>query len=398
VSAAPPLSLYVHLPWCVSKCPYCDFNSHVAGARADRDRYLDALVADLAGEAERAAGRPVASVFLGGGTPSLFTAAQIGSLLEAVGARLAVTPDAEVTMEANPGTVERGRLADYRAAGVNRLSLGVQSFDDGALRRLGRIHGAADAVAACREAQAAGFAAVNLDLMYALPGQTVAAALADLRQAVALDPAHLSWYELTLEPNTRFSACPPPDLPGEDEALAIERAGLALLAEAGYQRYEISAFARPGLRCRHNLNYWRFGDYLGVGAGAHGKLTDPAGGIWRRVKPAHPRAYMERMEAGGAVPATRVADGEIAFEYMLNALRLLDGFSEAEFVARTGLCFATVAPIVAGLRRNGLMEPAGSGAWRPSPRGFALLNDLQAAFLARPGAAPAPPAPVQAQV
>lgn len=396
MSAAPPLALYVHLPWCVSKCPYCDFNSHAAGPRADRDLYLDALVADLAEEADRAAGRPVVSVFLGGGTPSLFTARQIGRLLDAVGARLAVTADAEVTMEANPGTVERGRLRDYRAAGVNRLSLGVQSFDDGTLRRLGRIHGAAEAVAAFREAQAAGFAAINLDLMYALPGQTVAAALADLRQAAALDPGHLSWYELTLEPNTRFFACPPPDLPGEEEALAIERAGLALLADAGYERYEISAFARPGLRCRHNLNYWRFGDYLGVGAGAHGKLTDPAGAVRRRVKPAHPRAYMERMEAGAPVPANPVAPADVAFEYMLNALRLLDGFSEAEFPARTGLPFAAVAPTVAELRRAGLLERAGPGAWRPSARGFALLNDLQAAFLPRQGAAP--PRSLQAQV
>jgi len=376
----PPLSLYVHLPWCVSKCPYCDFNSHVAGPRMDRERYVRALLADLAEEAPRLGGRPVVSVFLGGGTPSLFAPHEIEKLLSGVHARLRLVPDVEITMEANPGTVERGRLADYRAAGVNRLSLGVQSFDDAMLARLGRIHDAADVLAAWREAEAARFDAVNLDLMYALPGQDAHAAAADLRHALALAPAHLSWYELTLEPNTRFHARPPPDLPGEEEVLAMEAAGLALLAGAGYERYEVSAFARPGFRCRHNLNYWQFGDYAGIGAGAHGKLTAD-GGAWRRVKPAHPRAYMEAAEAGRWPPAVRVEPRDLAFEFMLNALRLPAGFEEATFTARTGLPFAAVAGAVARAHGLGLMERPAAGRWRPTARGLALLNDLQAMFL-----------------
>lgn len=383
----PPLSLYVHLPWCVSKCPYCDFNSHVAGPRMDRDRYVDALLRDLAEEADRAAGREVVSVFLGGGTPSLFEPRQIERLLSAVQVAMRLACDVEVTMETNPGTVERGRLADFRSAGVNRLSLGAQSFDDGALRRLGRIHSAADILAACREAAAARFDSVNLDLMYALPGQDAQAAAADLRQAIALEPAHLSWYQLTLEPNTRFYAQPPPGLPDEDAVAEIEGTGLALLAQAGYERYEVSAFARDGRRCRHNLNYWRFGDYAGIGAGAHGKLTAADGSVWRRVKPAHPGAYMQHCEGGRLPPALPVASDDLAFEFMLNVLRLPEGFEEADFSARTGLPFSAVAPALATARRLGLLEQAQAGRWRPGPHGLAFLNDLQALFL--PGRDPA---------
>lgn len=390
ISPLPPLSLYVHLPWCVRKCPYCDFNSHVAGHHMDRDRYVAALVRDLGAEAEVAAGRRIETVFLGGGTPSLFSPGQIDRLLSTVRAVFSVAEDAEVTLEANPGTVERGRLADYRAAGVNRLSLGVQSFDDEALRRLGRIHGAADVYRAWREAARARFDAVNLDIMYALPGQTAELAAADLERAAVLGPQHLSWYHLTLEPNTRFYAEPPPDLPDEDTTLEIERRGGELLAASGYERYEVSAFARPGFRCRHNLNYWRFGDYLGIGAGAHGKLTSPDGAVRRRLKPAHPRLYMERVEAGGLDPGSRIGEADLAFEYMLNVLRLAEGFTEAEFTARTGLPFAAAAPGMAEARRLGLLRQRPAGRWRPSRRGRRFLNDLQALFLPQAGPAAGP--------
>lgn len=379
----PPLSLYVHLPWCVQKCPYCDFNSHVAGAHMDRDRYVSALVRDLETEAEAAAGRRIESVFFGGGTPSLFGAEHIGRLLAAVRATFRLAEDVEITLEANPGTVERGRLSDYRAAGVNRLSLGVQSFDEEALSRLGRIHGRADVFGAWREAERARFAAVNLDLMYALPGQTAELAAADLRQAIALAPPHLSWYQLTLEPNTRFHASPPADLPDEDTLLEIERRGRGLLAAAGYERYEVSAFSRPGFRCRHNLNYWTFGDYVGIGAGAHGKLTGPDGSIRRRSKPAHPLAYMERVENDALAPAAPVGAADVAFEYMLNVLRLSAGFTEADFTARTGLPFAAVGAAVGEALRLGLLRREPGGTWRASGRGRRFLNDLQALFLPR---------------
>jgi oxygen-independent coproporphyrinogen-3 oxidase len=382
ITALPPLSLYVHLPWCVQKCPYCDFNSHTAGAGTNTVRYVHALIADLRREATGAAGRTIENVFLGGGTPSFFSPAEIGRLLAAVRTTFRLASDAEITMEANPGALERGRLRDYRAAGVNRLSLGAQSFNDESLRRLGRIHSAEEIHRAWRDAREAGFDSVNLDLMYALPGQTLSMAAADMREALELAPEHLSWYQLTLEPNTRFHAAPPAELPDEDLCFEVEECGHALLAEAGYEQYEVSAFARPGYRCRHNMNYWLFGDYVGVGAGAHGKLSRVDGGTWRTRKTAHPRLYMEQMEAGFAGHAPqRIGEADLAFEYMLNALRLTDGFTEAAFAARTGLPLAVVLPKLERACRLGLMAAERDGCWKPSLRGRRFLNDLQGMFL-----------------
>jgi oxygen-independent coproporphyrinogen-3 oxidase len=376
------LSLYLHLPWCVRKCPYCDFNSHAAGAAMDRGRYVRALQADIALEAARAGGRTVETVFLGGGTPSLFTAADIGRIIETVAGACRLAPEAEITMEANPGTVERDRLAEYRRAGVNRLSLGAQSFNDESLKRLGRIHASSEILAACRDAERAGFESINLDLMFALPGQTVAMAVADVRQALGIAPAHLSYYQLTLEPNTVFHARPPAGLPDADLAWDIERHGHALLADAGYERYEVSAFARPGFRCRHNLNYWQFGDYLAAGAGAHGKLTTDEPAVRRYRKPAHPLVYMEQVESGRLeLTEQPIAAGEIGFEYLLNALRLPEGFESTAFEARTGRAFESVRPGIERAAAAGLLESPRTGHWRPSPRGLRFLNDLQAMFL-----------------
>lgn len=382
VRSLPPLGLYVHLPWCVRKCPYCDFNSHAAGENPPRARYSAALIADLGREAAFADGRTLESVFLGGGTPSLFSAAEIGALLDAVAASCNLADGAEITMEANPGALECDRLADYRAAGVNRLSLGAQSFDQRMLRRLGRVHGPAEIFAAFDEAESAGFSRINLDLMYALPGQTVAMAVADIEQATRLSPSHVSWYQLTLEPNTVFHARPPADLPDEEACEIIETECLARLEEAGYERYETSAFAKPGYRCRHNLNYWQFGDYLAIGAGAHGKLTDRDGTIRRYRKPANPRSYMEAIEAGcEAGERTPLAAADVAFEYMLNVLRLPDGFAEEDFRQRTGLPFSMLSGPMARARADGLIEPCGTGCWRPSLLGRRFQNDLQGLFL-----------------
>lgn len=383
--AAVPLALYVHLPWCLRKCPYCDFNSHTAGEDMPRTRYIAALIADLGREAAFAGGRPIESVFLGGGTPSLFSASEIGELLTAVAASCRLGAGAEITMEANPGALECDRLADYRAAGVNRLSLGAQSFDSSMLRRLGRVHGPGEIFAALDEAGRAGFSRINLDLMYALPGQSAEMALADIEQAVRLSPPHISWYQLTLEPNTVFHARPPADLPDEDVCEVIETECLSRLVAAGYERYETSAFAKPGQHCRHNLNYWQFGDYLAIGAGAHGKLTDEDGTIRRYRKPANPRAYMQAVEAGGEVgERARLAPADVAFEYMLNVLRLPGGFAEDDFRQRTGLPFAALAGPMARARAGGLIEACGPGRWRPSDRGRRFQNDLQGLFLPGP--------------
>jgi putative oxygen-independent coproporphyrinogen III oxidase len=384
----PPLSVYLHLPWCVRKCPYCDFNSHTAGAAADTARYARALAVDLGREAPDVAGRTVETVFLGGGTPSFFAPAEIGRVLGAVRESFRLAPDAEITMEANPGTLESGRLAGFRENGVNRLSLGAQSFDDAALGRLGRIHGADDIRRAFREAREAGFDNINLDLMFALPGQDLAGAAADVEEALRLAPEHLSRYQLTLEPNTRFHAEPPAGLPDEDRAFEMEERGRELLAAAGYAQYEVSAYALPGRRCRHNLNYWLFGDYVGAGAGAHGKLTRVDGTVWRTCKTAHPRVYMEQLEAGINGPAPReVAPAELGFEYLLNALRLNEGFTESGFRDRTGLAFGSLAVPTAEARRRGLLAADGAGGWKASRLGRLYLNDLQALFLPEPAAA-----------
>ena len=381
-----PVAIYVHLPWCVSKCPYCDFNSHARPDALPEAEYVAALLADLDRDIELAAGRPVASVFLGGGTPSLFGTDMIAALLDGLAARLPFQPDAEVTMEANPGTVEHGRFAGYAQAGVNRVSLGAQSFDADRLRTLGRIHGPAEIGIAVAELADAGIANFNLDLMYALPEQTRESALADLEAALALRPVHLSHYQLTLEPGTAFFHRPPP-LPDDDLAWQMQLDCQERLAAAGFAHYEISAYALPGRQCRHNLNYWRFGDYLGIGAGAHGKVTVD-GKVVRTEKPRSPRAYLE---AGGRTGSRReVQAGELPFEFMLNALRLTEGFTATDFERTTGQSADLVRPTLADLASRGLVE-AETDRFRPTDLGFRFLNDLMAAFLPGPGVPPLPP-------
>ena len=383
---APPLSLYVHMPWCVKKCPYCDFNSHGMGQSAPRyAEYVDDLLADLDGDradfVEALTGRPIQTIFFGGGTPSLFPPEQIDRLLEGVRARVPVATDAEITLEANPGTVEHGRFDGYLAAGVNRISFGVQSFDNDKLRRLERIHDAAEAVTAIKSAQDEGFANINLDLMYALPQQTLEGALHDIQSAVALAPAHISHYQLTLEPNTVFAANPPP-LPDDDHAWAMQEACQASLASAGYQQYEISAYAKPGHRCVHNVNYWRFGDYLGIGAGAHGKISDPCSGrIRRRWKDRNPRSYMDRAETAARVAGdTAITVAELPFEYMLNALRLVDGVASVEFTERTGLDRQSIAaPLAYTLQRGWLCDDPRQ--LRTTTLGQRFLNDVIISFM-----------------
>lgn len=380
-SNLPPLALYVHLPWCLRKCPYCDFNSHAANHGVPEREYLAALRADLGRELAGAPGRPVRSVFIGGGTPSLFTPAGIGELLDAIATSGRLQRGAEVTLEANPGTLETGRLAGFRRAGVNRLSLGVQSFDDDALRALGRIHGADEARAAARAALAAGFTRWNVDLMYALPGQTPQAALADVETAIGLGAPHVSHYQLTLEPGTAFHHRPPAGLPDENTLLAIERDCRARLRAAGYARYEVSAWARPGQRCRHNLNYWRYGDYFGIGAGAHGKLTRPDGTVLRRAKTRNPVTYMGRVITDDAVETeTLVPPPERAFEFLQNALRLPRGFTAAQFAARTGTPFAALRPRLEPLAARGLLR-VGPDRVRTTARGYALLDGVLGALL-----------------
>jgi putative oxygen-independent coproporphyrinogen III oxidase len=379
---APPLSLYVHLPWCVRKCPYCDFNSHTAGNDAPRARYIAALLADLDIESVRAQGRPLTSVFLGGGTPSLFPPAEIAVLIEGIRERFELIENAEITMEANPGTVECGDPAGYKLAGINRLSIGAQSFNEQSLTKLGRIHSVADISRAVEEAHAAGFTNINLDVMYGLPGQDLEAALDDLRAAAALLPTHLSWYQLTLEPNTVFFARPPAGLPDNDKSFDIQMAGQALLTTLGYEQYEISAYARgEEFRSQHNLNYWSFGDYLAVGAGAHGKIST-AQGIGRYAKPANPLQYMQSLEEGAPeTQLTMLDERERMFEFMLNALRLTDGFDQNLFQRRTGLAAEALLGRLAASEEKGLIEQVSSGFWRATDLGQRFLNDLQAEFL-----------------
>jgi putative oxygen-independent coproporphyrinogen III oxidase len=383
---APPLSLYVHMPWCVKKCPYCDFNSH--GLRSEPPPYadyVDHLLADLDADrvdfAAALEGRPIVSIFFGGGTPSLFAPELIARLLDGVRARLPLQADAEITLETNPGTVEHGRFDGYLAAGVNRISFGVQSFDDDKLKRLGRIHSASEAEAAVKSAQDAGYTNINLDLMYALPQQTLDGALADVERAVTLQPTHISHYQLTLEPNTAFAANPPP-LPDDDHAWTMQEACEARLAAAGYGQYEISAYAQPGRRCVHNLNYWQFGDYLGIGAGAHGKLSDTASGaVYRRWKTRHPRAYMEAPGGTTRVGGDSVVSAaELPFEYMLNALRLVDGVPMAAFAERTGLPAERIAAALANARRRGWLHDD-PRMLHTTALGQRFLNDVIASFL-----------------
>ncbi|MCX7556147.1 radical SAM family heme chaperone HemW [Xanthomonadaceae bacterium JHOS43] len=378
----PPLALYVHIPWCVRKCPYCDFNSHGQKGELPQREYIAALLADLDQDLPLVWGRPVTSIFFGGGTPSLFSADSIAAFLGAAAARLRFRPGLEVTLETNPGTIEHDRFEAYSRAGVNRLSFGIQSFDDGCLQRLGRIHDAAQAERAVKLAQDAGFTNINLDLMYALPQQNIDMALADLDRAFALQPAHISHYQLTLEPNTVFAARPPQGIPEEDDAWDMQEACQASLATHGYAHYEVSAYARDGRQCAHNLNYWRFGDYLGIGAGAHGKITLPSEqGILRRWKLKHPQAYMDAAASQARIGGDEwLAPERRPFDYMLNALRLHEGFPLSDFEARTGLPRSTIATTLAGLYERGLLSAEGDRV-TPTELGRRFLNDVMGAFL-----------------
>jgi putative oxygen-independent coproporphyrinogen III oxidase len=379
LSSLPPLSLYVHLPWCLKKCPYCDFNSHEM--RADdlpEQRYLDALVADLETALPLVWGRTVQSIFIGGGTPSLFSPASIDRLLGDIRARLKLAADCEITLEANPGTFEKNRFRAFRSAGVTRLSVGVQSFNDDFLQALGRVHDRAQAIAAVEEAQAA-FDTFNLDLMYALPGQTLAHLHQDVDQVLALEPPHLSIYHLTIEPNTYFAKFPPV-IPEEDTAYAMLDVLTERTATAGLQRYEVSAYAQAGHHCRHNLNYWQYGDYLGIGAGAHSKLSF-AHRVVRQVRLRDPRLYMEGALQGQAMAQeTEVGLGDLPFEFMLNALRLRQGFALQEFTERTGLAITAIQQGLADAEAKGLIERDFQRVW-PTERGYDFLSDLQALFL-----------------
>jgi len=376
----PPLSLYVHLPWCLKKCPYCDFNSHERKGDVPEARYLDALCADLEASLPLIWGRRVISVFIGGGTPSLFSPAGIDRLLADVRARLPLEPGCEITLEANPGTFERERFKAFRAAGVTRLSIGVQSFDDAALQRLGRVHSAEQARAAIDEARQA-FDTFNIDLMYALPGQTLQQLQAELDEVLAFRPPHLSIYHLTLEPNTVF-ALHPPELPDDDLASDMLDLIAQRTAASGLQRYEVSAFAQPGHRCTHNLNYWQFGDYLGIGAGAHGKLSFPHR-VVRQVRWREPAAYMQNALAGQAVSnANEVPRRELPFEFMLGALRLKDGFGLPKFAERTGLPLSAVQATLQQARAQGLLDwDEAADRVQPTARGFDFLSNLQSLFL-----------------
>lgn len=383
LGALPPLSLYVHLPWCIRKCPYCDFNSHELAAEANRQplesRYLSALVSDLEAALPRIWGRRVHTLFIGGGTPSLFSPDSIDRLLADVRARLPLDPACEITMEANPGTFERDRFKAFREAGITRLSIGIQSFDDAKLKALGRVHDRAQALAAAEEAQRC-FETFNLDLMYALPGQSQADLDADLTQALAFEPPHLSLYHLTMEPNTVFGSRPPPNLPDEDTAFDMLDHLIERTEAAGLQRYEVSAYARPGHHCEHNLNYWRFGDYLGIGAGAHSKLSFPDR-IVRQVRWREPATYMDKAAQGQAVSNENdIPLSARPFEFMMNALRLKDGFELTRFTERTGLTLASIQKALAEAEAKGLLQRDLARAW-PTARGFDFLSDLQALFL-----------------
>ncbi len=378
----PPLALYIHIPWCVKKCPYCDFNSHGQKGELPIAEYIAALTRDIEQDLPLVWGRTISSVFFGGGTPSLFSGAAIGEILTMASARLRFAPNCEITMECNPGTVEHDCFENYLSAGVNRLSFGVQSFDDGCLERLGRIHNAEKAREAVCKAQDAGFSNINLDLMYALPEQTLAMALYDVQQAIALNPQHLSHYQLTLEPNTLFAAKPPKGIPEMDDAWDMQEQCIALMAEHGYAQYEVSAYANPGKRCQHNLNYWQYGDYLGIGAGAHGKISSgESGQILRRWKPKHPETYIANAGTTAGIGGDETITLENrSFDYMLNALRLVDGFSLNDFEYRTGLSRANIAnELNQAFNQQWLSQ---DGDWvKPTELGMRFANDVMGLFL-----------------
>jgi len=381
LSSLPPLSLYVHVPWCVRKCPYCDFNSHELQSELPEQDYLAALRADLEQALPLIWGRQVFTIFIGGGTPSLLSAAAVDEMLAMFRACLNLWPDAEITIEANPGAVEATRFKDYAASGVNRVSLGIQSFDDAALRSLGRVHDAAQACRAIEAAQQA-FGRINLDLMFALPGQTLKGCEADLRAAMDFGTEHLSLYNLTLEPNTVFAKYPPSNLPDEDAAAAMQDVVAEMAQKGGWQRYEVSAYARKGAYSRHNLNYWEFGDYLGIGPGAHGKLSFPDR-IVRQSRLRQPASWIDnslRRDGGHIAQEHSIPASELPFEFMLNALRLKQGVAAASFEARTGLSLTTILPILNKAVDKGLLENDPTRI-QATPLGWRFLNDLQAMFL-----------------
>ncbi|MGF1785171.1 radical SAM family heme chaperone HemW [Photobacterium swingsii] len=379
----PPLSLYVHIPWCVQKCPYCDFNSHALKADIPELDYIDALLddldIDLAAYQLDSGVRPLHSIFIGGGTPSLISPPEIGRLLAGIQARIPFSDDIEITMEANPGTVEAGRFDAYRQVGVNRISIGVQSFQDEKLTRLGRIHGSDEAKKAALLATDAGLNSFNLDLMHGLPDQSLDDAMSDLKQAIAQNPPHLSWYQLTIEPNTLFYS-KPPTLPDDDNLWDIFEQGHQLLADAGYVQYEISGYSKPGYQCRHNLNYWRFGDYLGIGCGSHGKVSFADGRIIRTVKVKHPRGYLNPIKPY-LDQATEVALEDRPFEFFMNRFRLLEACPKQDFVDRTGLPLSAIAPTINwAIEQNFLQDQ--DDQWQITEHGKLFLNDLLAAFVA----------------
>ena len=394
LSSLPPLSLYVHLPWCLKKCPYCDFNSHGVRSTANaashsssnvgedqlpEQRYISALIADLEAALPLVWGRSVHSIFIGGGTPSLFSPAAIDQLISGLRARLPLGADCEITLEANPGTFEKDRFRAYRAAGVTRLSIGVQSFNDSHLQALGRVHNGAQAHAAVQEAAQA-FATYNLDIMYALPGQTLEQLTQDINTALAYQPPHISIYHLTIEPNTYFAKYPPM-LPEDDMAYTMLDRITECTAQVGMQRYEISAYAQPQHACWHNTNYWQFGDYLGIGAGAHSKISF-AHRVLRQMRYKEPERYMSQALAGFAVAqSNEVRRTDLPFEYMLNALRLREGFALQDYTARTGLPLSSIEKGLQQAQNQGLIERTASHV-RPTERGYDFLNDLQAIFLA----------------
>lgn len=373
-----PLSLYVHIPWCVRKCPYCDFNSHTQDGELPEQSYLQALIGDLELDRPAAHHRELRSIFFGGGTPSILSPKIIGEIIAAINFRFAFTPDIEITLEANPGTTEQQRFKDFRSAGINRLSLGIQSLNPQHLKTLGRIHDREQAINAVHQARKAGFENINLDLMHGLPQQSVDDAASDLQQALALEPEHLSWYQLTIEPNTEFYKRPP-QLPEDDTLAAIQEHGFGLLKEAGFKHYEVSAFARAGRQSKHNLNYWQFGDYIGIGAGAHGKLTTHDGSIARTRKTRLPKDYLA---SGGQCDRNSevIATDALAFEFMMNALRLNDGFAKKLFTERTGLPWSCVANKIELLIDRGLLRDSDS-IIAPTPLGQRFLNDVLGEFL-----------------
>jgi len=376
LAATPPLSLYIHIPWCVRKCPYCDFNSHEAREGIPEDAYITALIADLEQDLPYIWGRTIETVFIGGGTPSLFSPEGIDHLLGDVRARLQLKPDAEITLEANPGTVDQARFNGFRDAGINRLSIGVQSFQPELLQNIGRIHTDNEAVIAVEAAHHAGFDNINLDLMFGLPGQSTKQALKDLRTATALAPSHISWYELTIEPNTWFHRHPP-ERAADDALWDIQQAGHTLLGSMGFERYETSAYARNSQQCRHNLNYWQFGDYLGIGAGAHGKISDAAiQEITRVSKAKHPRTYLETAHSTQRISTTsRLSVDDVVMEFAMNALRLDHGFSHATFTAATGLPYAVIEAIVNNGVVDGMLS-IDNDTIRATPWGQRYLNEL----------------------